>query len=223
VNAKSWEAEITSAKTSLTQAEIALKLAKKKLNDATIEAPISGIISQRFLDLGGMAAPTAPLFEIVDVGTVKATVDLIESQLSRIRLDQKAEITIDGINTTIIGEISYISPTLQPVSRTATVEFNIQNTEGNLKPGMFAKVKLPVEIRPDAVLIPRVSLIEDAITKKRNVFIVEAGVSKQLPVEIGLTNGGDVEIRKGLNGGESVIVAGQHSLKVGDSVTVVNP
>lgn len=223
VKAKSWKAEITAAKTSLTQAEIALQLAIKKLKDATIEAPISGIISQRFLDLGGMAAPTAPLFEIVVVDTVKATVDLIESQLSRIRLDQQAEITIDGINTPITGEISYISPTLQPVRRTATVEFSIQNTEGILKPGMFAKVTLPVEIRPDAVLIPRVSLIEDALTKKRNVFIVEAGFSIQLPVEVGLTSGGEVEILEGLNGGESVIVAGQHSLKVGDSVTVVNP
>ena len=222
VKAESWKAEITSAKTSLTQAEIALKLARKKLRDATIEAPISGIISQRFLDLGGMAAPTAPLFEIVDVDTVKATIDLIESQLSRIRLDQQADIAIDGIETPITGVISYISPTLQPVRRTATVEFSIQNTEGILKPGMFAKVTLPVEIRPDAVLIPRVSLIEDAKNKTRNVFIVEAGVSEQRPVEIGLTSGGEVEIRKGLNGGESVIVAGQHSLKVGDSVTVVN-
>ena len=223
VKAKSWEAEITSARTSMTQAEISLKLARKKLKDATIEAPISGIISQRFLDLGGMAAPTAPLFEIVDVGTVKATIDLIESQLSSIKLNQQADISIDGIDTTITGIISYISPTLQPVRRTATVEFKIQNTDGFLRPGMFAKVTLPVEIRPDAVLVPRVSLIEDAKTKKRNVFIVEAGVSKQLPVEIGLTSGGEVEIRKGLNGGESVIVAGQHSLKVGDSVTVVNP
>lgn len=223
VKATSWEAEITSAKTSLTQAEIALKLARKKLRDATIEAPISGIISQRFLDLGGMAAPTAPLFEIVDVGTVKATIDLIESQLSQVRLNQQAEINIDGINTPISGFISYISPTLQPMKRTATVEFKIENPDGILKPGMFAKVTLPVEVRPDAVLIPRISLIENAKTKTRNVFIVEAGVSKQLPVEIGLKSGGEVEILKGLTGGESVIVAGQHSLKVGDSVTVVNP
>ena len=55
-NAKSWEAEITSAKTARTQAEVALKLAKKRLKDATINAPISGIVSKRHLDLGGMGS-----------------------------------------------------------------------------------------------------------------------------------------------------------------------
>lgn len=222
--AKSWEAEITTAKTARTQASIALKLAKKRRRDATIEAPIDGIVSQRFLDLGGMVIPTAPLFEIVDVDTVKATVDVIEVHLSQVRLNQQAIINIDGFNSPISGAIAYISPTLQSMQRTARVEIRIDdNLEGMLKPGMFAKVTVPVEVRPDAILVPRVSIIEDASTKTQNVFVVEAGMSQRKPVEIGLSRGGEVEIRNGLNEGDSVVVAGQHSLKVGESVTVVNP
>ena len=221
--AKSWEAEITSAKTAHTQANVALKLAKKRLADATIEAPIDGIVSQRFLDLGGMAVPTAPLFEIVDMGTVKATADVIEANLSQVSLNQQAVINIDGLNTPISGAITYISPTLQPMQRTAKIEIRIDNTNGILKPGMFIKVTVPVEVRSDAILVPRVSLIEDDETKTQNVFVVEAGVSKRRLVEIGLSRGGQVEIRNGLSEGESVIIAGQHSLKVGESVTVVNP
>ena len=221
--AKSWEAEITTAKTARTQASIALKLANKRLGDATIEAPIDGVVSQRFLDLGGMAAPTAPLFEIVDIDTVKATTDVIEAHLSQLKLNQQALINIDGINTQIEGTITYISPTLQPMQRTATVEFRIDNPESMLKPGMFAKVTVPVEVRSDVILVPRVSLIEDTGTKTQNVFVVEAGMSQRRPVEIGLSRGGEVEIRDGLNEGDSVIVAGHHSLKTGESVTVVNP
>lgn len=221
--AKSWEAEITAAKTTRTQASIALQLAKKRLRDATIKAPIDGIVSQRFLDLGGMAVPTAPLFEIVDIDTVKASADVIEAHLSQLTLDQQAIINIDGINTPISGKIVYISPTLQPMQRTAKVEFHIDNVDGTLKPGMFAKVTVPVEVHTDAILVPRVSLIEDAETKTQNVFVVEAGMSQRRPVEIGLSRGGKVEIVSGLNEGESVVVAGQHSLKVGESVTVVNP
>lgn len=221
--AKSWEAEIITAKTAKTQAEIALKLAKKRLRDATIEAPISGIISQRLLDLGGMAAPTAPLFEIVDTKTVKASVEVIEEHLSDIHLNQQTIINIDGFDTPIEGTIVYISPTLQPMRRTAQVEVDIDNDDGMLKPGMFAKVTIPVEVRTDTILIPRVSLIEDAETKTKNVFVVKAGVSHRLPVEIGLSRGGKVEIRNGLNEGDIVVIAGQHSLKVGESVTVVNP
>ena len=221
--AKSWEAEITTAKTARTQASIALKLAKKRLRDATIEAPIAGIVSQRYLDEGGMAVPTAPLFEIVDIDTVKATADVIEVQLAQLTLNQQASIIVEGINMPIIGKITYISPTLQPMQRTAKVEFHIDNVESILKPGMFAKVTVPIEIRTGTILVPRVSLIEDAETKTQNVFVVEAGMSKRRPVEIGLSRGGEVEIRGGLSEGESVIVAGQHSLKVGESVRVVNP
>ncbi len=221
--AKSWEAEITAAKTARTQADIALELAKKRLRDATIKAPIDGIVSQRFLDLGGMAVPTAPLFEIVDIDTVKASADVIEAHLSQLTLAQQAVINIDGINTPISGKIAYISPTLQPMQRTARVEIHIDNPEGTLKPGMFAKVTVPVEVRTGTILVPRVSLIEDTDTKTQNVFVVEAGVSQRRPVEIGLSRGGEVEIVSGLNEGDSVVIAGQHSLKVGESVTVVSP
>ncbi len=221
--AKSWEADIVKAKTTEKQASIALKLAEKRLRDATIQAPIDGIVSQRYLDLGGMAVPTAPLFEIVDIDNVVAKVDVIESQLGQITLGQQTKISIEGINNPISGSISYISPTLQPIQRTATVEVEIVNTDGFIKPGMFAKVIVPVKVHNDTILIPRVSLIEDGTTKVQNVFVVEEGVSQRKPVELGLSRDGMVEIVKGLIEGESVVIAGQHSLKIGDNVTVVNP
>ena len=223
VKAKSWEAEIIAARTAKTQASITLKLAQKRLRDATINAPISGVISQRFLDLGGMAAITAPLFEIVDIDSVIVSADVIEGQLTQLPLNQEATITIDGIQTSMSALLTYISPTLNPVQRTAKVEFLIENPEGTLKPGMFAKVTVAVKVHKDTILIPRSSLIEDALTKMQNVFVVESGISQRRPVEIGLSRGGEVEILKGLNEGESVIIAGQHSLKVGESVMVVNP
>ena len=219
---KSWEAEITSAKTARTQAQVALKLAQKRLNDATIYAPISGIISQRNLDFGGMAVPTAPLFEIVNVDTVKATVDVIESQLSQLALNQLASIAIDGIAAPLSGTVAFISPTLQAARRTATVEFHIDNAAGILKPGMFANVTVPIEVHADAILIPRAALIEDAATKQQEVFVVENGVSHLRAVQIGLLREGQVEVLSGLAEGEAVVVAGQHSLKSGERVTVVN-
>ncbi len=221
--AKSWEAEITAARTTRTQAQVALKLALKRLRDATIHAPIAGIVSQRSLDLGGMAVPTAPLFEIVNISTVKATIDVIETQLSQLALNQHASIEVDGITVPLSGRVAFISPTLQAARRTATVEVRIDNLDGTLKPGMFAKVTVPIEVHTDAILIPRAALIEDAQTKKRNVFVVESGVSQLRPVQIGLLRSGEVEVRSGLTEGEAVVTAGQHTLKSGESVTVVNP
>ena len=221
--AKSWEAEITSAKTARTQAYVALKLAQKRLRDATIHAPISGIISKRYLDLGGMALPTAPLFEIVNIDTVKATVDVIEAHLNQLALNQQALIEVDGISAQMSGSVVFISPTLMPARRTATVEVGIDNPDGTLKPGMFAKVTIPIKVHADAILISRASLIEDVDTKTQNVFVIENGVSQRRAVEIGLLRDGEVEVLNGLAEGEAVVVAGQHSLKQGESVRVVNP
>lgn len=221
--AKSWEAEIMSAKTARTQTQVALKLAQKRLKDATIYAPISGIISKRYLDLGGMALPAAPLFEIVNIDTVIASVDVIETQLSQLTLEQQATIEIDGIDTPLSGAIIYISPTLQAARRTATVEARIDNPQGTLKPGMFAKVTVPIKVHADALLIPRASLIDDVDAKTQNVFVIEDNVSRRRIVEIGLLRGSDAEVLNGLMEGDAVVTAGQHSLKDGEDVRVVNP
>ncbi len=226
--AKSWEAEITAARTTRTRANVALKLAQKRLRDATINAPIAGVISQRYLELGGMAALTAPLFEIVDIDTVKATVEVIESQLSQLTRNQQATVEIDGLNAPRSAVVTFISPTLQPTRRTAVVEFRIDNQERALKPGMFAKVTVPIQVHTDAILISRNALIEDLATQtqqdgERYVFVVKDGESLKRSVQIGILREGWAEVLSGLAEGETVVTAGQHALKDREGVTVVNP
>ena len=222
--AKSWEAEIIAAETARQQAEVALELAQERLADATITAPIAGILSMRYLDLGGLASPAAPIFEIVDMDTVKATVSVIEADLSKLDPEnQVATIEVDALAQPITGKISLISPVLDQASRSAKVEITIDNTDLRLKPGMFAKVKIPVEIREDAILLPRSAVIEDSIRNTQIVFVVADGHSKRRQVEMGLTEGSRVEITTGLSEGELVVIAGQHTLKDGEEVTVMNP
>ncbi|RKU33321.1 efflux RND transporter periplasmic adaptor subunit, partial [Candidatus Poribacteria bacterium] len=136
---------------------------------------------------------------------------------------QQARIEIDGIDTAMSGSITFISPTLQAARRTASVEVRIDNPEGRLRPGMFAKVTVPIKVQTDALLIPRISLIEDANTKTQTIFVIEENVSRRRAVEIGLLQGGVVEVLSGLMEGEAVVTAGQHSLKDGEKVRVVNP
>ena len=155
-----------------------------------------------------MALPTAPLFEIVNIDTVKATVDAIEAQLSELALNQEARIEIDGLNAPMSGRITFISPTLMPARRTATVEVQIDNAAGTLKPGMFAKVTVPIKVHADAILISRTSLIEDAVTKTQNVFVIEDGVSQRRAVKIGLLRGNEAEVLSGITEGEAVVIAG---------------
>ena len=223
-SAKSWEAEIIVAETAVEQAKVALSLAQERLSDATITAPISGILSMRYLDLGGLASPTAPIFEIVDMDTVKATVSVIEADLGKLDSDnQEAWIEVDALAQPVTGKIALISPVLDQASRSAKVEIAIDNAALSLKPGMFAKVRIPVEIHQNAILLPRSAIIEDSVKQIQTVFVVVDGRGKRRQIEMGLIDGNRVEITSGLSESEQVVVAGQHTLKDGDEVTVMNP
>ena len=221
--ARSWEAEILTAEAAMKQAEAASRLAQERLSDATIIAPISGIVAQRHLDLGGMASPTSPLFEIVEMETVKAVFSVIESDLGKLKPQAQASIRVDALENPVMGEISLISPTLDPSSRTAKIEIQVDNPSMKLKPGMFAKATIPVEVHENTILIPRSSVLEDANRDRRSVFVVAEGLSKRRTIEIGLSQGSDVEITQGLVEGDTVVVAGQHALTDGESVTIVTP
>ena len=223
-SAKSWEAEIIAAETAMQQAKVALDLAQERLSDATITAPIAGILSMRYLDLGGLASPTAPIFEIVDMDTVKAAVSVIEADLGKLDPEnQEAWIEVDALAQPVTGKIALISPVLNQTSRSAKVEIAIDNTDLRLKPGMFAKVKIPVEIHENAILLPRSAVIEDSVRETQIVFVVVEGRSKRRQVEMGLAEGSRVEITSGISEGEQVVIAGQHTLKDGEEVTVMNP
>ena len=137
--AKIWEDDITRARLAVEQAGIALELAQKQLSDATITAPISGIISMKTVDLGGMALPQAPVFQIVDIDLVKAKVSIAESDLYKIAVGDKALISVDALKESVEGEVTLINPTLDRMSRSTIIEITIHNADHRLKPGMFAR------------------------------------------------------------------------------------
>ena len=221
LEAKSWEVEILAAETRLTPTQTALKLVNKQLRDSSIEAPITGVISARNFDLGSMAVPNVALFEIVQMEQLKVIINVIESDLAKISLGREVTINVDVSNTDIFGEITRISPTLDLVSRSASVEIKVDNPIGQLKPGMFAKVNIPVEIRENVVLIPRSALIGSQ-KEQSSVFVVdENNLGQRRQVKLGLSQGDTVEV-DGIADGERVIVAGQFSLKSGDLVRVVD-
>jgi RND family efflux transporter MFP subunit len=219
--AKSWEAEITAAETGLKQAEAALELAQEALSNATITAPISGIVSKRYLDEGGMASPAVPLFTIVDMDKVKAVVDVVEADLAKVSLNSEAFVSVEAFPEQIVGQVTLISPTLKSISRTASVEITIDNPSHKLKPGMFAKVTLPVEVHEDAILVRRSAVLEDRISGGKSLFVINGNVSARREVETGLAKSDVIEILSGLQPGEKVVVSGQHYLEDGERVQVV--
>lgn len=205
----------------LQQAEVALALAKKKLTDATVCAPIEGIVSKRLVDAGDTVGPSVPLLTIVDIEPAKVLVNVIEKSLAKVRQDAPAKVRVDAYPDEVFaGTVKLISPVADERNRTIEVELEVPNPEGKLKPGMFARVELLVSRHEDALLVPLSAIMETA--GEFRTFAVEDGSRASLrTVETGHMQGQMIQILEGLSVGEEVVVAGQYALKDGETVKVL--
>jgi membrane fusion protein (multidrug efflux system) len=116
--------------------------------------------------------------------------------------------------------VKLVSPTVDAATATFKVTLEVDDPQGDLKPGMFSRVGIVFERRSDTLTIPRVALIDT--DGSANVFVVTAGKAEQRPVKTGLSHAGKVEITEGLQGGEQIVVVGQNGLKDGNPVRVVS-
>ena len=221
-NAKSWQAEIASAETLVIQAQASADLAKKMLSYAKIVAPIGGTISKRNLDAGNIVAPRVPICEIVDMRSVKAVVYVIESDLPKVEVGREVSINVDSWDEPFSGRIAGVSPVLDISSRSAKVEIVLSNPDLRLKPGMFSKVTIPLQIRKEVIILSKSAIVGNIASGEYSVFIIDSSISTRRQIELGLSKGEIAEIRSGLSIGEQVVISGQHSLKDGDKVRIVN-
>ncbi|MGM0381954.1 MAG: efflux RND transporter periplasmic adaptor subunit [Thermodesulfobacteriota bacterium] len=194
------------------QAEASLRLARIHLKNTTIRAPINGIISKRFLDQGSFVSTATPIVRIVAMDAVKILVQVVESELAQLSVGATAEIYVDAYPKQFFqGKVSRISPTIDPESRMADIEIQVDNKEHRLKPGMFARVNLIVQRRNSVLLLSKDSLIREHGNMR--VFVHENGRALLREVSLGLEGEKYVEIVRGLQEGEEAIVAGQYELE----------
>lgn len=214
--AKSWEAKIKGAEAQAEQAELALELAKIRLEDCTIKAPISGIISKRFVDAGAMVGPAQPLVSIVDVDTVKLLTHVSDEDIDLVKLTQRVGVKVDTYLDRVfeVKEIN-ISPVMDSLSRKIEVEIKISNPDYLMKPGMFPRVRLLVQ-RDNTLLIPEEAVMEREGEKQ--VFVVRNNIVHLQKISTGLERGELVEVLSGLKEGEEVVISGQSNLEDGDKV-----
>ena len=140
---KLWEKDLELARAQVQNAQAALELTKSRLEDYTIKAPISGIVSGRFVDEGSVVGPGTPLVSIVDISSVKIVLHVSQEYLDKISLTRKIAVQIENyLDKVFTPQEVNISPTMDPLSRKIKVEVKIPNSDLRIKPGMFARVKL---------------------------------------------------------------------------------
>jgi len=215
----------------LDAAKAAWELARLQHSYTDIRSPIDGTVTQRLdvVKVGNTVTPVggviesadSALFVVEDLDTLILRVNVPERELAKLSAGQPAELSFDAVPGRIFrGEIALISPYVNADTATFSTRIRVTETAGLLRPGMFARVAIVYERKPDALQIPRTALLDTDGQPK--VFVVKDGKAAERAVQLGLSNGAWIEVTAGLQDGEQVVVVGQGAVKPGAAVRVVN-
>lgn len=202
-------------------AQATYDLAALQLSYTEIRAPLEGVIAERFVKLGNTLSPNDKLFRIADLTPLVTEVFVPEREMHKLQVRQTASAVVDAAGGVFEAVITRISPVVDSATGTFKVTLEMQDPTAQLKPGMFARINIVHDRRPDVLRVPRSALIED--DGHSRLFVVVAGKAVAREVTLGLTDGGEVEITSGLRTGEPVVVVGQGGLKNGSPVKVIAP
>ena len=222
------ESQVRLSQAQIEQQRSAQRMAQMHLDDTRIVAPFSGFISQRNLDVGAavsnQAAATSNasigIVTLQEINPVKVQLEVPERDVARVAVGNEVRLTTDAyVGRRFSGKVARVVHALDPRTRTMGVEIDIPNPENFLKPGMYARVELLVEVRPDALLVPLEVLT--GAEGRPTVLIVRDGKVVAAPVELGPTDGPLVQVTKGVEPDTEVILQGKDLVRDGMAVRAV--
>jgi RND family efflux transporter MFP subunit len=202
----SAEAAVASARAAVTTAETQVDQAKKSLVDTIIYAPISGYISERVADLGEFISPNTPNSKIATImrtGTLRLKIDVPEQAIAKVGVGQGISLQTSAYpDRNFAGTVVRILPSLNATARTLTVEAEVNNIDGLLKPGQFATVRITQSQPENAVMVPVSAVKTEGDINK--VYVVEAGAARERIVQLGLLENDMIQVKTGVAEGETV-------------------
>ncbi|HEY9504136.1 MAG TPA: efflux RND transporter periplasmic adaptor subunit, partial [Pyrinomonadaceae bacterium] len=207
-------AAVVVARTNVANTEAALALARKNLSYTDILAPIDGSVVERTADLGEYVSPQQKVVTLVRTNPLRIRIDIPEQAIPNVQVGQSVSITTSAWpDKNFAGKVARIAPNVSAQSRTLTVEAEIDNSSGALKPGQFATVRI-LQPRPvAAVLVPQRSVVTE--TGVSRLFVIKDGHAEQRLVQIGQTEGDLVVIKNGVAVDEVVATSNLEQLSDG--------
>lgn len=202
------------------QARIGRDQSRVELQKATITAPIEGVVAERLVRRGDLVKPQQKVFTVVDLRTLKTNLFVPEKNIHEVRAGSPVRVTSGAYPDGIFqGRVERVAPVADPNSGTFKVTVALDNPDHLLKPGMFLSASVVLDTRPDALVIPKKSLVYEQ--ESPMVFVVRGDRAHKTPVTPGLTDASSVEIVKGLGREDRVVTVGQSGLKDGSRVKIL--
>ena len=198
-------------------AQATVQLAEARLARTKIVAPFGGIIGIRRVSVGDYVKEGQDLVTLEDVSSLKVDFRLPEQLLAELRSGQSVEIGSDALpGKTYPGVIDAIDPLIDQSGRALVLRARLKNPDGQLRPGMFVRTRIILDVRPNALTVPEEAIVP--VGAEQYVFRVVDGKAQRIKVTTGIRREGRVEILGGLKADDVVVTAGQ--MKVRDGVAV---
>jgi membrane fusion protein (multidrug efflux system) len=211
------------AQASVAAARAQLDMARIALADTTLKAPLAGVVSKRHVQAGEKLAPDMPVMSIVNLSQLTLEAQVPASEIPRIRVGQDVLFRVDGFDQRrFTGKVARINPTTEAGSRAMLVYISVNNADGALRGGMFAKGHITTTKNAARPLLPLAALRKDGA--KDVVYRVDNGTVALQPVTLGLRSDDDgmVEVLDGLAPGAIVLAAPLDGVKPGSKVKLLS-
>jgi membrane fusion protein, multidrug efflux system len=199
---------------------------RERLDRTIVRAPISGILDNRFVEIGTLVGPGTAIGRILDTRTVKVSGGVPERYAGQIETGSEVQVGIEGVvGTSFTGEVNFVGAAVDQGNRSFPVEVEVPNESGMLKPGMVANVRVLRETLDEALVVPQEAVLREEDGYAVFVAADRGGelVAESRSVALGPSQGNRVMIDAGLNPGDRVVTVGQARLATGDRLQVVQP
>ena len=183
-----------------------------QLSYSEIRSPMDGVITDRPLYPGEMAAAGTPLLTVMDISSVIAKAHIPQSDAAALKVGDKGTITVPGIDQAIEGKVTVVSPALDPNSTTVEVWLEAKNPKHELKPGTSVQLALTAKTVKDALVIPANSVITAPDGTTAVMLAGADGRAHQKAVKLGIRNGDDVQVVDGVTPSDKVVAVGAYGL-----------
>jgi HlyD family secretion protein len=202
------QAQIKAATAAVTAARGQLQSSEAQLTYSEVRSPGTGVIADRPLYAGDIAATGTPLMVVMDVSRVVARVNVPTTDAASVKVGQPATITLPESGREVQGKVTVVSPATDPNSATVQVWVQAENPDRSLKPGAAAHVAIVTETIKNAMLVP-VAAILPGETGGTAVLVVDSDhVAHRRAVQLGVRQGDKVQVLSGVMPREDVVVVG---------------
>ena len=209
------------AQSQLQQAVSAESIAKKSLADCNLYAPFSGVVSEKYAEVGQNAAPGMPVVKLVTTKALNVKISVPESEMANIHVRQRARIQVQALDSKQYeGYVIEKGVIADPISRSYCVKIRVEGTDNDLLPGMvsqvsLAKIDASLSSNGGATILIPASLVQIADDNSRFVWIDEGGKAVRRSIILAEYRSNGVVVTSGLKSGDKVIVEGQQKVSTG--------